>query len=114
VAAFHLAWGPDDRLYVAAPTLGSHDSIYRVSPEGDVDTLPVSFGRPQGIAFDRLGRLYVTEALAGRSGIYRLSLEDPVPEQVVAAGSAIGLAFDPAGGIVVASSEALYHLAVAI
>lgn len=114
VAAFHLAWGPDDHLYVAAPTLGTHDSVYRVSPDGGVAPLPVTFGRPQGIAFDRLGRLYVTEALAGRSGIYRMSLQDPVPEKVVAASGAVGLAFDPAGGLVVGSSEALHHLAVAI
>jgi hypothetical protein len=35
VAAFHLAFGPDGHLYVAAPTLGTHDPIYRISPEGE-------------------------------------------------------------------------------
>lgn len=113
VAAFHLAWGPDDRLYVAAPTLNTSDRIYRVSPGGEVDTLPVAFGRPQGIAFDRQGRLYVCEALAGSSGIYRMSMRDYAVEKVVAAPGAIGLAFDPAGGLVVASSDVLHHLAVA-
>jgi sugar lactone lactonase YvrE len=114
VAAYHLAWGPDDHLYVSVPTLSTHDSLFRVSTEGAVEILPVVFGRPQGIAFDRQGRLYVCEALAGSSGIYRLDLRDVRPTKVVAAPAAIGLALDPAGGMVVASSEVLHHLAVAV
>ena len=114
VAAYHLAWGPDDRLYVAAPTLGTQDTLFRVSPDGAAESLPVVFGRPQGIAFDRLGRLYVCEALAGSSGIYRMDLRDGRPTKVVAAPVVIGLAFDPTGGLVVASNDTLHHLAVAV
>lgn len=114
VAAFHLAWGPDDHLYAAAPTLGTSDRIYRVSPDGEVEPLPPSFGRPQGIAFDSHGRLYVSEALAGASGVYRVSLADYAVEKVVAAPGVIGLAFDPSGGLVVASSDVLHRLAVAV
>jgi hypothetical protein len=43
-----------------------------------------------------------------------LSLQDRVPSKVVAAPDVIGLAFDPAGGLVVASSDSLHHLAVAV
>lgn len=115
VAAFHLAWGPDDCLYVAAPSLETRDPVYCVSLDGKVETLPVLFGRPQGLAFDRQGRLYVCEALAGRSGIYRMSVrEEPAPELVLSAAAVVGLCFDPAGGLVVTSGEALYQLAVAI
>src|SRR4051794_37221399 len=35
IAAFHLAFGPDGQLYVTAPTLGTHDPVYRVSPGGE-------------------------------------------------------------------------------
>ena len=31
VAAFHLAYGPDEALYVAAPTLSTHDALYRIT-----------------------------------------------------------------------------------
>src|SRR6185503_1813011 len=49
VAAFHLAFGPDKWLYVTAPTLGARDSVYRVSPDGEVHVFFEGFGRPQGI-----------------------------------------------------------------
>ena len=113
IAAFHLAFGPDGALYVTAPTLAPRDPVYRVSAAGDVEVFFDGFGRPQGLAFDADGRLYVVEALAGASGVYRFSLDkrDP-PEQVVVGGSLIGLAFDPRGGLVLVSSDTAYRLAV--
>jgi len=115
VAAFHLAFGPDDHLYVAGPTLGSIDVIYRISPDGAVTAWCTGFGRPQGIAFDAAGHLYVVEALAGASGIYRVRLDAPQsPELVLAGGALIGLAFDPHGGLAVATNDSVYRLAVGI
>jgi sugar lactone lactonase YvrE len=115
VAAFHLAFGPDRWLYVTAPTLSARDAIYRVSLDGHVETFYEGFGRPQGLAFDAAGNLYVVDALAGAGGVYRLRLEGPPePEQVVAGGSLIGLAFDPRGGLVLASSDTVYKLSVDI
>ena len=113
VAAFHLAFGPDDALYVAAPTLGTHDVIYRVSADGDLSVCCGGFGRPQGIAFDVAGNLYVVDALAGASGVYRVRLDAPEePELVLAGASLIGLAFDPHGGIAIATTDAVYRLNV--
>ena len=112
VAAFHLAFGPDGWLYVTAPTLGARDPVYRVSPAGEVEVFYEGFGRPQGLAFDPRGDLYVVDALAGASGVYRLRLDDRGPaEQMIAGGALIGLAFDPAGGFVLASSDTVYRFA---
>ena len=73
VAAFHLAVGPDDCVYVSAPTLGPYDHVYRIDPAtGAIDKMYSGFGRPQGIAFDSQGSLYVMEALAGSNGLYRV------------------------------------------
>lgn len=114
VAAFHLAVGPDDALYVTAPTLGPYDYVYRVDPgTGAVDRVYSGFGRPQGLAFDSQGSLYVTEALAGWSGLYKLR-PDGKTELVVAGQSLVGVAFNPAGGLVVASNETAYRLDVPI
>jgi sugar lactone lactonase YvrE len=112
VAAFHLAFGPDGCLYVTAPTLSTHDAVYRVSPDRLVDVVYDGFGRPQGLAFDASGALYVTEALAGAAGLYRLDISgsDAVPELVVAAPALIGMAFDPRGGLVLASSDTVWRL----
>src|SRR5688572_2173958 len=73
VAAFHLALGPDRALYVTGPTLSSSDPLYRIEPDGTVTTAYAGFGRPQGLAFDPNGSLFVVEALAGSSGLYRVS-----------------------------------------
>jgi sugar lactone lactonase YvrE len=113
IAAFHLAFGPDGWLYVTAPTLGSRDQVYRVSPLGDVETFCGGFGRPQGIAFDDKGLFYIVDALAGNGGLYRVSLDRrDEREQLIAGGALIGLAFDPLGGVVVASSDTVYRFDV--
>jgi sugar lactone lactonase YvrE len=114
VAAFHLAFGPDDCLYVSAPTLSAHDVVYRITPDRLVDTLCGGFGRPQGLAFDDGGMLYVADALAGASGIYRVDVtsDAPAPQLIAAAPVIVGLAFDPEGGLIVASSDAVWRLDV--
>jgi len=111
VAAFHLAMGPDDALYVTAPTLSSYDAVFRVALDGTIDRIHTGFGRPQGLAFDSAGDLYVAEALAGSAGLYRLRA-GLAPERVLAAPALVGVAIDPQGGLVVASNETVYRLDV--
>jgi sugar lactone lactonase YvrE len=112
VAAYHLAVGPDDALYVTGPTLGPYDHVYRVDiRNGNIDRVYSKFGRPQGLAFDAQGTLYVVEALAGWSGLYRLQ-PDGTAELVVAAPALVGVAIDPLGGLVVSSNETAYRLQV--
>ncbi len=114
IAAFHLAFGPDGWLYVTAPTLGARDNVYRISPEGRVEVFFAGFGRPQGLAFDARGDLYVVDALAGASGVFRLPLGGtPAPERLAEGGGLIGLAFDPRGGLVLASSDTVFRLGAA-
>jgi len=111
VAAFHLAFGPDGYLYVTGPTLNTNDAIYRISLDGDVTEWSSGYGRPQGLAFDTAGHLYVVDSLAGSSALYRVRLDAPnQPEMVLSGGPLIGLAFDPHGGIALAASETVYHL----
>lgn len=112
VAAFHLAMGPDDCLYVSAPTLASRDTIYRISPSRQVDTWYTGFGRPQGLTFDRSGAMFVVDALAGAAGLYRIDMttKTPEPELIVAAPQLVGVAGHPQGGLVLAAAERLWRL----
>lgn len=110
VAAFHLAFGPDGNLYVSGPTLATRDSIYRIEPGGDVSIFCEGFGRPQGLAFDEQGRLYVADALASGGGIFRVPAGGGAPECVVAASGLIGMAFGPGGSLAVSSSDTVYRL----
>lgn len=112
VAAFHLAFAPDDVLYVTGPTLGTYDSLFRIDPNGAVTTLPHRFGRPQGLAVDPSGMLFVVEALAGASGLYRVP-HDGTPELYLAGPNLVGVTFDQQGTLVVCSNETAYRLPVA-
>lgn len=114
VAAFHLAYGPDGDLYISAPTLATHDAVYRLSPTGSVRVVSRAFGRPQGLAFDSTGALYVVDALAGAAGLYRLNIADEAPEPtlMLSAPALVGVAFDPLGGLVLTSSDTVWRLDV--
>lgn len=114
VAAFHLAVGPDDCLYVSAPTLAPRDVVYRVTMDGDISVACEGFGRPQGLAFDSRGYLYVVDALAGASGLFRVDITQPRPvrELVMTAPALVGVAFDPDGGVILASNDTIWRLDV--
>jgi sugar lactone lactonase YvrE len=112
VAAFHLAMGPDGCLYVTGPTLASHDVVYRITPDREVQIVCRGFGRPQGLAFDAAGALFETDALAGSAGLYRVDTRSasPEPELVVAAPHLVGVAFNPQGGMLLASHDTVWRL----
>jgi sugar lactone lactonase YvrE len=109
VAAFHLAMSPSGNLYVAAPTLGSYDHLYRIDRSGTVSAIAPVFGRPQGIAFGPDGVLYVVEALAGASGVYKILDDARTPEPIVSGAALVGVAFGPAAELVVTSNETAYR-----
>lgn len=109
VVAFHLAMSPDGWLYVTAPTLTSNDRVYRVHPaDGRVEIVAIGLGRPQGLALDGSGALFVADALAGASGLYRVGADAP-PELVVAGEVLVGVAFDAGRGLVVASNDTIFR-----
>ncbi len=110
VSAFHLAFGPDDSLYVAGPTVTSFDAIWRINPDGDIDMFYKGLGRPQGLAFDRDGNLYVSAALRGRRGIVRIAPDGGDAKLVVAGVILIGLAFSATGEMAVVSIDSVYSL----
>jgi sugar lactone lactonase YvrE len=89
--------------------LSTYDSIYKVGPDGTVSTLDTRFGRPQGIAFDASGTLFLVETLAGASGLYRLP-NGRQPQLVLAGQNLVGVAFDSFGGLIVCSNETAFRL----
>ena len=109
VAAFHLAFGPDGSLYVTGPTLNTRDSIYRLSPSGSVEVFHEGLGRPQGLAFDHLGRLYVADAIAGAGGLYRFGADGSGPELLLSASGLVGVAFGPGRALAVASGDSVFR-----
>lgn len=114
VSAYHLAFGPDDSLYVTGPSVTSFDSIWRINREGEVDVFFKGLGRPQGLAFDDEGNLYVAASSRGRRGIVRIAPDGQQAEIVVAGVNLVGLAFSGSGDLAIASIDSIYSLPVGI
>jgi sugar lactone lactonase YvrE len=109
ISAYHLAFSASGDLYVTGPTTSSYDRIFRISPGGDVSAFFRGLGRPQGMAFDRAGNLYVAASLGGRRGIVRITPEAKA-ELVLSGGGLVGLALQPSGRAYLATGSILYAL----
>jgi sugar lactone lactonase YvrE len=109
VSAYHLAFGPQGDLYVAGPTTSSFDTIYRIDPQGTVHKFYRGLGRPQGLAFDADGNLYVAASLAGKRGIVKITREANASLEVAGHGL-VGLAFGPGRSVILATTDAVHHL----
>ncbi len=109
ISAYHLAFGLDGYLYVTGPTTSSYDSIYRISRTGDVEKFYRGLGRPQGMAFDVRGNLYVAASQAGRKGIFRITPQGQC-ELAVSGVGLVGLAFTNGPAALLASNQMVYHL----
>jgi hypothetical protein len=109
VSAYHLAFGPDGDLFVTGPTTSSFDCVYKISPTGSVTTFFRGLGRPQGLAFDIYGNLYVASSLAGKRGIVKVT-PDARARLEVAGHGLVGLAFGPSRSAILATTNAVHHL----
>jgi len=113
IAAYHLAFGNDGYLYVTGPTTSSFDSVYRISTHGEVETYYRGLGRPQGVAFDAEGRLYVAASLGGRRGVVRFD-GTAHPELFLSGPAIVGLAFTPSRALLVTTNNSLFRVDVGI
>jgi sugar lactone lactonase YvrE len=109
VAAYHLAFNPAGELFVTGPTTSSFDRVYKISPAGEVSVFFRGLGRPQGLAFDRAGNLYVAGSLGGKRGIVRITPEAKA-ELALSGANIVGLALLPSHRAMIATNNALFTL----
>ncbi|HJY85718.1 MAG TPA: IPT/TIG domain-containing protein [Candidatus Acidoferrales bacterium] len=109
IAAYHLAFSPSGELFVSGPTTSSFDRVYRITQGGEVSDFYRGLGRPQGLAFDRTGNLYVAASLGGRRGIVRIT-PDSRAELVASGVGVVGMALLPTQRAVIATNNALFSL----
>ena len=109
MAAYHLAFSPAGELFVSGPTTSNYDCVHRISPAGQVSVFFRGLGRPQGIAFDRAGNLYVAASFRGNRGIVRIT-PDAEAELVLSGSNIVGLALLPSHRAFITTNNALYSL----
>lgn len=109
ISAYHLAFNRAGELFVSGPTTSSYDRIVRINRQGEVSLFYRGLGRPQGLAFDRDGNLYIAASLNGRRGIARITPEGKA--QLVLSGiGLVGLALLPTRRAVLATNSALFSV----
>jgi hypothetical protein len=109
VSAYHLAFGPHGDLFVTGPTTSSFDCVYKVDPHGSVSVFYRGLGRPQGLAFDTDGNLYVAASLTGKRGIVKIT-PDAKASLEVSGQNLVGLAFAPGKSAILATNNAVHHI----
>lgn len=113
VAAYHLAFGLDGTLFVTAPTTSSYDSVFAIDRDGVVRVYYRGLGRPQGLAVDMAGNLYVSASLRGQRGIVEITPAGEA-ELAVSGSGMVGLAFLPGGGMIAATNSAIYDVPLGV
>ncbi|HTW57212.1 MAG TPA: hypothetical protein VMD99_03665 [Terriglobales bacterium] len=109
VSAYHLAFSPNGDLFVTGPTTSSFDQVQKIDPKGNVTTFYKGLGRPQGLAFDVDGNIYVAASLAGKRGIVKLTPDGRANLEVAGQGL-VGLAFAPGRSAILATTNSVHHL----
>jgi sugar lactone lactonase YvrE len=109
IAAYHLAFDEAGDLYLTGPTTSSYDVVWRITPDGEVSQYFRGLGRPQGLAFDALGNLYVAASYQGRRGVVRVT-PDRKASLFLSGPNIVGLAFGKKKDLYVATTGALYRV----
>lgn len=110
VSAYHLAFDRDGNLFVSGPTTSSFDSVYRIDPHGAVSVFYRGLGRPQGLAFDVDGNMYVAASLGGKRGIVKITPQAEAVLELAGVGL-VGLAFAPGKSAILATNAGVHHIA---
>lgn len=109
VAAYHIAFGLHGNMFVTGPSTSSFDCVYKVDPHGTVSVFYRGLGRPQGLALDVEGNIYVAASLGGKRGIVKITPQGKANLEVSGQGL-VGLAFAPGKSAVLATNSAVHHI----
>ena len=109
VSAYHLAFGSSGDMFVTGPSTSSFDCVYKVDPHGTVSVFYRGLGRPQGLALDIEGNIYVAASLSGRRGIVKITPQGNANLEVSGQGL-VGLAFAPGKSAILATNGAVHHI----
>ena len=78
-----------------------------------MDVFYRGLGRPQGMAFDEEGRLYVAASIAGRKGVVRI-YPDKRADLFLSGPGIVGVAFMPSRALAIATTNAIYRVDIGL
>ncbi|HEX2918003.1 MAG TPA: gluconolaconase [Edaphobacter sp.] len=113
VAAYHLAFTAAGILLVTGPTTSSNQAIHAIDADGNISVFFQGLGRAQGMAFDVEDNLYVVASYRGQRGVFRITPSKEV-SFAISGNNLVGLTFVDDGCAVLATRDALYHVALDI
>ncbi|HEU4636067.1 MAG TPA: gluconolaconase [Edaphobacter sp.] len=113
VAAYHLAFTAGGLLLVTGPTTSSNQAIHAIDPDGNISVFFQGLGRAQGMAFDVDDNLYVVASYRGQRGVFRITPSKNI-SHTISGNNLVGLTFVEDGCAVLATRDALYHVALDI
>lgn len=113
MAAYHLAFNAEGILLVTGPTTSSNQSVQAIDPDGNISVFFQGLGRAQGMAFDVDDNLYVVASYRGQRGVFRITPSKEV-SFAISGNNLVGLTFVEDGCAVLATKDALYHVALDI
>lgn len=106
MVAFHLAFDLEGNLLVSNPGLSSYNHLLMIDSSGKAIPLYGGFGRPQGIAVDAKGAIYISEAKAGESAIMKV-LPGGEVRTLLSGPVMIGIALDKLGNIAITTPDSV-------
>ena len=98
---------------MTGPTTSSYDAVYAINRDGDIGVLHRGLGRPQGVAVDVAGNVYVAASLRGRRGVAMISPQGEASLAVSGPGI-VGFNFVPGGVALIATTTSIYHVALGV
>jgi sugar lactone lactonase YvrE len=112
VSAYHLAFDRDDNLLVSAPGLSSYDVIHQIDRYGfNKKPFFKGLGRPQGMALDADGNVYIAACYRAQRGIVKITTAGEAA-LFVAGTNLVGLCFNRRGEMIVAANDTVYAVPV--
>jgi sugar lactone lactonase YvrE len=103
VSAYHIAFGPQGDMFVTGPSTSSFDCVYKIDPHGTVSVFYRGLGRPQGLALDVEGNIYIAASLGGKRGIVKITPQGKANLELAGQGL-VGLAFAPGKSAILATN----------
>lgn len=109
VSAYHLAINNAGELFVTGPTLSSNEAIWMIDTHGSPRVWYRGLGRPQGLALDKDGDVFVAACLHGYRGLVRVTPSGH-SELVLSGNNLVGVAFSPLGTTILATNDSVYDV----